>query len=340
MSDQSFYQQIKSRLKQAPVVVATIVETIGSVPREIGAKMAVCQGGSLIGTIGGGAGEGKVIEQALKVFEGKKQLVEIDLTGAPNQETQGVCGGKVKVWLEVWAGEGAIALVEQILQSFERGQSSCLVTPLGSDRQPYLTDKHKPPDLSADCFVETIQPAPVLLMIGGGHVAVALAQAASFAGFQIAVQDDRPDFVTPERFPQALFLSHSVTETLDRFATCSQLYVVLLTRGYSQDVKALQTLLHRSLAYQYIGMIGSQKRVQIVRQALPQQGISLERLTNFHAPIGLDIGALTPQEIAVSICGELIKVRRGGTGRSLCQQMQPSQAFSKGHTKERLYAKQ
>ncbi len=337
-ADQRFYQQLSSALKRESVVVATIVAVAGSAPREVGAKMAICSDGSTISTIGGGAGEGRVIQQALAVLNGEKQLVEIDLTGTPGRETQGVCGGKVQVWLETWSGAGAIALTEQILQSLERSNStSRLVTPLRGDYQPYLTDEHEHPDLNIDCFVETIQPSPVLLMIGGGHVAVALAQVASFAGFQIAVQDDRPDFVTPERFPQALFLFPSISETLERFETYSQLSVVLVTRGYRQDVEALRMLLGRSLEYQYIGMIGSQKRVQMVREALQQ--LPVEKLTNFYAPIGLDIGALTPEEIAVSICGELIKVRRGGTGRSLCQRQQ-AQTSSKVHMGEGLYAKQ
>ncbi len=338
-ADQQFYQQLSSALNRESVVVATIVEVAGSAPREVGAKMAICRDGSTIGTVGGGAGEGRVIQQALAVLNSEKQLVEIDLTGTPGRETQGVCGGKVQVWLETWSGEGAIALVEQILHSFEQGDSIVLVTPFISDRSPHLTDQSEQAPLRADCFVQTIQPPPVLLMIGGGHVAVALARVASFSGFQIAVQDDRPDFVTSQRFPQALFLSHSIAETLDRFTDCSRLYVALVTRGYPQDTEALQTLLQRSLDYRYIGMIGSQKRVRMVHQTLQQQQIPIERLT-IYAPIGLDIGALTPEEIAVSICGELIKVRRGGTGRSLCQRMQPSQAPSKIHPKERLYAKQ
>lgn len=340
---QHFHQQLSSLLKREPAVVATIVKVIGSAPREVGAKMAICTGGRIIGTIGGGAGEGKVIQQALSVFAGEKQLVEIDLTGTPGQETQGVCGGKVQIWLEAWSGKGAIALVEQILKSVETGKSSQLVTPLVSDRQPYLVNAGEQLGLTTDCFVETLQPLSVLLIMGGGHVAVALAQIASFAGFQIAVQDDRPDFVTPQRFPQAMFLSSSISETLNRFTAHSQLYVALVTRGYSQDIEALQALLRCSLAYQYVGMIGSQKRVCMVRQALQQQGIFLEKLTSFYAPIGLDIGALTPQEIAVSICGELIKVRRGGTGRSLCQRVQQSQASSKVHSPVQeetlLYAK-
>ena len=138
-NNQHFYQQLKSILEREPVVIATIVKVLGSAPREVGAKMAICQDGSIIGTIGGGAGEGKVIKQALKVFEtGKKQLVEIDLTGTPGKDIQGVCGGKVQVWLEKWSGEKALTLVEQILELFKTGQSGTLVTSFIKNTQPYL----------------------------------------------------------------------------------------------------------------------------------------------------------------------------------------------------------
>ncbi|MGB7084839.1 MAG: XdhC family protein, partial [Phormidesmis sp.] len=203
----------------------------------------------------------------------------------------------------------------------------------------YALDALNPECFIEDCFIETIQPPPVLLIIGGGHVAVALAQMADFAGFQIAVQDDRPEFVTPERFPQARLLSRSIRETVDSLTPHSQLYIALVARGFSQDVEALQTLLlQRPWAYQYVGAIGSQKRIRSVCQAVQQQGISIDSLPNFHAPIGLDIGALTPQEIAISICAELIKVRRGGTGRSLCDRIQHSSAPAKVHVGEQLYA--
>ena len=361
-NDQYFYQQLRGILKRESIVMATIVKVNGSAPREVGAKMAVCADGNIIGTIGGGAGEGKVIEQALTIFStGKKQLVEIDLTGTPGKDIQGVCGGKVQVWLETWSGKVAmpsagvaIALVEQILELFKTAQSAKLITPFKDNTQPYLiADRDFPQKInnfflqhghSAECpydsaqFIETIQPPPILLIVGGGHVAVALAQIAHFAGFQIAVQDDRSEFITPQRFAQATFLFSSIDEALSRLATHSQIYIALVTRGYSQDIEALQAILHRSLAYQYIGAIGSQKRIRMIHQELERQGISIEKLSNFYAPIGLDIGALTPQEIAVSICGELIKVRRGGTGLSICDRVQYSRS-KKVHIGELLYAK-
>jgi len=368
-----FYRQLKEALEQASVViVATIVKTKGSTPREVGAKMAVCPDGRLIGTIGGGAGEAKVIEQALSLSNPEKRLVEIDLTGAPRSDIQGVCGGKVQVWIESWGGKGAIALVKNIIELLAAGKSDKLVTPFGCDRHPYLASESEQVCLgierssaegssaersgaegssaessSTDCFIEILQPQPILLIVGGGHIAVSLAHIASFAGFQIAVQDDRSEFVDIQRFPQALHLSQSMSAILDRLAayahpTSSQLYVALVARGYQQDVSALQAILQRPLAYKYVGAIGSQKRIVMIRQALQQQGISVERLHNFYAPIGLDIGALTPEEIAISICGEIIKVRRGGTGLSLCERIQQAETSAKVHAKiqtgERLHA--
>lgn len=337
-NDLTFYQKLKNRLELEPVAVATIVEVVGSAPREVGAKIAVCSDRSIIGTIGGGAGEGKVIERALTVLEtGEKQFIEIDLTGAPGKDIQGVCGGKVQVWLEKWSGEQASALVSEILEVLSTGQTAQLITPFLEDAQPYLTassvyPKDVPwnvptmPPCSSAQFSETIQPPPILLIVGGGHVAVSLAQIASFAGFQIAVQDDRPEFITDRRFPQAAYLFPSLDTALDSLRTHSQLYVALVTRGFPQDVEALQTLVDYSLVYKYVGAIGSQKRIRMIQQKIPT-----ERLANFYAPIGLDIGALTPEEIAVSICGELIKVRRSGTGLSLSERMQHPKTPLKVH---------
>ncbi len=308
--------------------------------------MAVCADGSIIGTVGGGAGEGKVIEQALTMANGEKRLVEIDLTGTPGKDSQGVCGGKVQLWLERWAGRDAIALVDQILDLFESGKSGKLVTPLELDGvassenyQPYLTSERHLSDSNLHAFTEIIQPPPVLLIVGGGHIAVSLAQIASFSGFQVVVQDDRPEFMTAHRFPQATLLSLSLAKALDYLTDHSQRYIALVTRGYSQDLEALQTVLRRSLTYQYIGAVGSQKRIRLICQVLEQQGISIEQLTCFHAPIGLDIGALTPPEIAVSICAELIKVYRGGTGLPLSHTKKPSSVKSSEKSPAKSHAR-
>ena len=331
MSDRNFYQQLRSVLERQPVVMATIVQVIGSAPREVGAKMAIYGDRNTIGTIGGGAGEGKVIERALAVLKtGEKQLVELDLTGASGKEIQGVCGGKVQVWLEKWSLKSAIALISEILQVYQTGQTAELITPLTPKDRPYLTGDRGCGKLAnhpyeSTPFTETIQPPPMLLLIGGGHVAVALAQIASFAGFEIAVQDDRPEFVTSTRFPQATYLFKSLDLAWDSLNS-SPLYITLLTRGLDRDLDALKTIIRHSPNYQYLGAIGSRKRIRAIAQTIP-----ITQMPHFYAPIGLDIGALTPEEIAISICGELIKVRRGGTGLSLSDRLQLPQTSKRVH---------
>ncbi|MGV0026138.1 XdhC family protein [Phormidesmis priestleyi] len=310
-----FYYQLAEWLGQESVVVATIVSVKGSVPREVGAKMIIGSQNRIFSTIGGGAGEAFVIEQAAIVLQtGERQVVEIDLTGAPQRKTQGVCGGKMQVWLERWSGEEAIVLVHQILHRLKAGQSATLVTPFDANQLPHLL-LNKP---TLDSFIETLQPPPTLLIIGAGHVGEQLAKVAHLIGFQIVVQDDRSEWANTNRYPHASKIyTEAIANVIDHFTDHTMLYVALVTRGYQQDLIALETLLNQKLDCKYIGMIGSEKRVRQVYQSLENAGISQSKLRSIYAPIGLDIGALTPEEIAVSIAAELILVRRGGTGRCL-----------------------
>jgi xanthine dehydrogenase accessory factor len=299
------YRQL---LENLPAVLATVVQSKGSVPREVGAKMIIADQ-QIFGTIGGGAGEAKVIQQALEVLEtGEKQWVEIDLTGAPQRETQGICGGMMRVWLERWNGERA-ALIQQILTKLESGQSVSIVTPF--DSSPYLSD-----DCPEQAFIETIEPAPTLLIVGAGHCGIQLAKVADLIGFQVIVQDDRSEWANVDRYPNARIFNCSIDEAVNQLSTHAQLYAALVTRGYQYDLAALKALVE--IPCRYIGMIGSEKRV---RQVFQTSGIPREKLRSIHAPIGLDIGALTPEEIAISISAELILVRRGGTGRSLSESL-------------------
>ncbi|MCU0548832.1 MAG: XdhC family protein [Leptolyngbya sp. Prado105] len=307
-----FDRQFAKVLETMPAVLATVIQTQGSVPREVGAKMLICADGQVLGTIGGGAGEAKVIQHARSILEtGQKRWVEIDLTGAPQRETQGVCGGVMRVWLERWQGDRAISLVRQIVTLLESGQSVTIITPF-DQRSPYLSE-----DCPAQAFLETLQPAPTLLIVGAGHCGIQLARVADLIGFQVIVQDDRPEWANPELYPTAKVANCSIDRIVSDLANHTELYAALVTRGYQFDLAALAALLNRALPCRYLGMIGSKKRVRKVYQAL--EGISPEKLRSIYAPIGLDIGALTPEEIAVSIGAELILVRRGGTGRSLSE---------------------
>ncbi|MBD2294609.1 XdhC family protein [Anabaena sphaerica FACHB-251] len=311
-----FYQKLAASLQKNAVVLATVINTKGSVPREIGAKMFITIDGKICGTIGGGAGEAKVYKRALQVLEtGIKQIVEIDFSGAPHQKTDGICGGIMLVCLELWSGTESLKLVNQIIDVLSLGKSQVLITPLAIYENPYLlADEQLITDIQTTGLIELLEPPPTLLIIGAGHIAVPLAQIAKIAGFQIIIQDDRPEFAHQERFPQAsLVLGKPITEIQKHIENISNLYVTLVTRGYQQDLEALRLLCNLKL--KYIGMIGSKKRVNTVYKMLPIK--STQFIKSIYAPIGLDIGALTPEEIAVSICAELIKVRRGGTGVSL-----------------------
>ncbi|WP_315792006.1 XdhC/CoxI family protein [Fischerella sp. JS2] len=315
-----FYQVLAQTLQKNSVVLATVVKTKGSVPREIGAKMLISSDGKTFDTIGGGAGEAKVYQQALQVLQtGEKQFVEIDLSGASHSQTQGVCGGTMLVWLELWSGYQALELVKQILKKLTLEQTAVLITPFTPDQKPYLTTTqtlNSPLILRDQAFIELLSPPPKLLISGAGHIAIPLSQIAKIAGFQVIVQDDRPDFATNQRFPEAaIVLAKPIIAIQEILNNVSDLYVALVTRSYVQDLTALRLILN----YQpkYIGMIGSEKRVHTVYKILQTEGYSEKLLQQIYAPIGLDIGAFTPEEIAVSICAELIKVRRGGSGLSL-----------------------
>lgn len=311
----SFFQQTLHALERGPIALALVLQTQGSVPREVGTWMGIAEDRTW-GTIGGGAGEQKVITAAQQVLHsGLPQRVEIDLSGHPQRQVQGVCGGWMEVWVARWQGETAIALVSALLRSLNQGKSIGVTLPLQPDQLPSLSATHSAsPHLSSDRtqFYCPLHPDPTLLIVGGGHVGVALAQVAQFAGFQVWVQDDRPDFADPSRFPP-----HTRTDTtdLDKLLPTlpAPLYVALVTRGYGHDLNALRSLLHHHPFPDYVGMIGSQKRVNLVFRELETEGCLGDRRSCIHAPIGLDIGAQTPEEIAVSICAELIHRRRLGS---------------------------
>ncbi len=166
-------------------------------------------------------------------------------------------------------------------------------------------------------FVEVQRRAPELIIVGGGHIAMPLAQLGSLCDFAVTVLDDRPAFVTRERFPTAAkLLAAPLRETVRNLPMDADTYIVLVTRGHSHDVECLLEVLDRPVAY--IGMIGSQRRVDAVFQLLAEeQGIDPAKFDRVYAPIGLAIGAHTPAEIAVCIMAEIINVFRGGPATSI-----------------------
>lgn len=166
-------------------------------------------------------------------------------------------------------------------------------------------------------FVEVHRPPPKLVIVGAGHIAVPLARIAAVNDYRVHVVDDRPSLVTRERFPEAEDLHVGpLPDVLRDVPVDEDTFIVLVTRGHQLDVACLLELLDKPWAY--LGMIGSRRRVRAVFELLQREkGVPAEALARVHAPIGLDIGAETPAEIATAIMAEIILVRRGGTGRPL-----------------------
>ena len=148
-----------------------------------------------------------------------------------------------------------------------------------------------------DVYIEPIEPAPDLYLVGGGHVSVEVARFAQAAGFRVHVLDDREKFANAERFPEADEITvESIPDWLHKADIPQTAYVVVVTRGHRHDLDALRSLAARDL--RYLGLIGSKAKVKKIYDALIEEGMPLECLSRVHAPIGFDIGAVTPEEIA------------------------------------------
>ena len=161
-----------------------------------------------------------------------------------------------------------------------------------------------------EVYIEPVEAAPQLYLVGAGHVAYHLARAAAPVGFHVHVLDDREKFASAERFPDAVEVAvDSIPDWLEKTTFAPNAYVVILTRGHRYDLDALRALVPREL--RYLGLIGSRAKVARLYEALSGEGLSAEQMQVVHAPVGLAIGAVTPQEIAVSILAELIAVKYG-----------------------------
>ena len=161
-----------------------------------------------------------------------------------------------------------------------------------------------------DVYIEPIEPSPELFVVGAGHVGFHLARLAQDVGFRVHVIDDREKFANRDRFPDATeVVAEDIPTWIERSALPPHAFVVIVTRGHTNDLEALRALAPREL--RYLGLIGSRAKVARIYDALIAYAMPPDRLARVHAPIGLDIGAVTPQEIAVSILAELIAVKHG-----------------------------
>jgi xanthine dehydrogenase accessory factor len=342
------FAEIDNYLRQNKrLVLARIIHQIGSAPRRLGTKCLILEDGTLIGTIGGGTLEHKVLEKAKEVLHTAKTAVHhFNLTGTEVVKTNMLCGGIVDVYLEPIFPENHAtrALFAEVAALTAKGRTGILLTAvaegiraddtagrlliaedgtetgqIGAKIKNALGDTGKylkanrpvlrelvPGEVSV--FVEPIRREDTLYLFGAGHISTFVAPLATTVGFSVAVIDDREEFANRKRFPSAAdILVMPFAEAFKQIRMTSSSYLVIVTRGHMHDLAVLRKAV--DTPYAYLGMIGSKRKIKIIFDALRQEGVSENNLKKVHAPIGLDIGGETPEEIAVSIVAELIQTR-------------------------------
>jgi xanthine dehydrogenase accessory factor len=327
--------------RRRPVVSAVIVSSSGSAPRSKGSRMAVARDGTARGTVGGGPAEAMAQKEAMEVHASQRStLLELDLTGKQAAEAGMICGGRQEILIEhLPAGPDNVNLFQNLLDDWESGQSKVLITAFAHDSHStsILSRTLDPAALPADLpeslrrevikraassrspvalsesgvavLVEPIRSPGTLYIAGAGHVGQATAALCAFTGFSTVILDDRADFLTRERLPQASRF-HRVQGFEDCFNNLEvrpDEFIVILTRGHVHDRTVLAQALQTPA--RYIGMIGSTKKRDAIYSSLQKNGVTRAELERVHCPIGLSIGADTPEEIAVSIVAELINER-------------------------------
>jgi xanthine dehydrogenase accessory factor len=297
----------------ARAALATVVRTKGSTPRHPGSKMVVLEDGTISGTIGGGKIELEVIEAARPVARGETSARS--LTKHLVHDLAMCCGGEMELWLEPLDEARLKPLAEAARRQTARrpvALVTALTAPGGKDLLPDDECLHtRRARVEGDRLIEPILPAERVVLFGAGHVAQAVAPLAAGVGFEVVVCDEEERFASPERFGGAQLLhTFSVSEVAAALAPFGPGdFAVILTRDHAVDQEILEALLPRA-DLTYLGLIGSRGKLGRFRKRLDAKGLGTdERWARLRSPVGLDIGAETPEEIAISIVAELVRER-------------------------------
>jgi xanthine dehydrogenase accessory factor len=328
------------------LALATLVATHGSTPQKVGARLLVRADGGSLGTLGGGAVEAEATrEAALRIGWGEATIHEYALSTGTD-EWGLACGGTMLVFIEP-LDERALGWLAAALEAQSGGDPVALVTPLegigaGSRllvRESGTTGRLGDPALEGEAveigrrvlaeerptlevvagtrvYAEVFAPAPALVIVGAGHVGKALATLGKFLGLEVTVIDDRPEYATKERFPEAdRVIAAPVVTAVAGLRVSPRSAIVVAMRNHDLDYEATAAALRTPA--RHVGLIGSRRKAILIAQRLLEAGIPAERVRALRSPIGLDIGAATPPEIALAILGEWIMLRQGGAGQPL-----------------------
>ncbi|MFH1647333.1 MAG: XdhC family aldehyde oxidoreductase maturation factor [Chloroflexota bacterium] len=329
----------------SPLVLASIVKQQGSAPRHAGARMVIGADGRSYGTIGGSLLEAGAIEAATSVIAARlSKLIDFDLTGQDTNVPGMICGGTATVLLEyLGATPENIDFFRRLHDAVMDGDDVTLVTLYRAAGNAVSDTRHcllyHDGKMAGECplsgadlqnlaaaargagsaavigikdwqvVLEPVRKTRKLYCFGAGHVAKPTAHLAALVGFRVVVADNRAEYASTERFPDAhdVRLISDYRRALDGLDIDADSFIVIFTHSHLSDRFVLEQALKTDAGY--IGMIASRKKREAVYRALREKGVTPEELARVHSPIGLDIGAETPEEIAVSIVAELIQER-------------------------------
>ena len=349
-----FHEAVNRLEKGESVVVATVIRTKGSTPQKPGAKLLVRQDGTGAGTLGGGCVEGDIWFAAKQLMQqgGEAEYREYELNEELAAEDGLVCGGTMYFLIDpvytpedylpyareidfAYKGEGAVALATVVKSGSdgksriggklfirENGETKGTLGNLETDRGAiekakilmiHGRNEYVMTASGAEYFIEAYTTPPQLVICGGGHVSRALASLAKPLEFRLFITDDREEFANEDRFPEAdIVVSERPEDALPNLPINPNTFIVVATRGHRYDNTAL--LAAANTPARYVGLMGSKRKTILIYEDLMRSDLGLDRIREIRSPIGLDIKARTPEEIAISIMSEVLMFRLGGSG--------------------------
>ena len=347
-------EEIKNNRK---FVISTVTRTQGSTPQKPGAKLLVRNDGSGVGTLGGGCVEGDIWYAAKQLMKnrGSAETIGYELNEEIAAQDGLVCGGTMFFLVDPIYEKGQEALfLDEINSGYLGGEPVALAslvktTPdidsklggkllirsdgsvvgtlgannlnseaikYGIELMAYGNSKYVRSETGAEYFVEGYTTPPQIILCGGGHVSRAIYTFAVNLGFNLTVIDDREEFANKTRFPLAnVVVAESSAEGFRSIEINKNTFIVIATRGHRYDHVSLEAALNTSASY--IGLLGSKRKTILIYEELLSKGVSIDRIKDVRAPIGLDINARTPEEIAISIMAEILMIRNGGGGNEM-----------------------
>ncbi len=321
-------EAVKLHDEGASFCLAVVVAKSGSAPQVPGAKGIFLPDGRIVGTIGGGCLEMECRRLGLEALATRKHLIrEFQLDDDFGWDDGLICGGRVQVLLLPDPGSYADAFrvaTDQtsrgaIVYDLESGHANFIQESESADPIVLKAIAHRREALEERCFVEPSLPPEKLVVFGGGHIGRELCRIGADLGFEVTVIDDRPEFVNETRM---MFAHHRICQKPEVYArdfvSDQDTYLCLVTRGHRNDARVIRELIHKDRAY--LGMIGSKRKREMVRKGLIEEGVCTdEEFANVLSPMGVDIGAETVEEIAISIAAEWIQVRAAKRGPILAR---------------------